>query len=121
MEGGKSLLASGASAGEEAFEGGKKGASNLDSMLTRGDPITPELQKEIEKLSLLNDEIKNLRSAGWTFKRGAPGGGTFCVKGDKSITVDPLQARTPEVLLQSLAHEVSDASRPAAEDDPNET
>jgi uncharacterized Zn-binding protein involved in type VI secretion len=78
-----------------------------------GSPLTPALMKDVDKSPLLAGQIKTLTAAGWTFKYGTPGGGTFAKRSDRTVVIDPKMADNQPTLLTLLSHEVGHAVRPA--------
>lgn len=78
-----------------------------------GNPLTPDLMKDINKSPTLTKEIADLQSAGWTFKYGTPGAGTYADRSTKSVVIDPNMADDHPTMLTLLSHEVGHAIRPA--------
>lgn len=81
-----------------------------------GSPLTPKVMKDVNKSPLLAGQIDSLQKAGWTFKYGKPGAGTYASRAGaeaKTIVVDPNMATNESSLMTSLSHEVGHAVRPA--------
>ncbi len=77
------------------------------------DPLTPDLMKDINKSPTLSKQITDLKKAGWTFKYGTPGKGTFADRSTKTVVIDPNMANDRSQTLMLLSHEVGHAARPA--------
>ncbi|MEO6804282.1 MAG: PAAR domain-containing protein [Granulicella sp.] len=77
-----------------------------------GDPLTPALMADVNKSPTLTKQIADLKAAGWTFKYGTPGAGTYADRSTKTVVIDPNTSDNP-TMLTLLSHEVGHAVRPA--------
>jgi len=73
-----------------------------------GTPVTvdPALLKQSPTLA---GQLDALKKDGWNVQYGAAGGGSFCDKVGKTITIDANQAGNPAMLAQTVSHEAGHA------------
>ncbi len=86
-------------------------AGNADSMVKTG--LGDDVDKLAGKSPSLQADMKKLKDDGWKIKYGAPGGGSFAIRGEEqTITLDGNLRGNVTATTQTLAHEVGHAIYP---------
>ncbi|NCI14946.1 type VI secretion system tip protein VgrG [Cronobacter muytjensii] len=79
-------------------------------------PFNEEVVNEINKSATLQEQMKALKSQGWSILPGPKGGGCYTDNANQLIIMDPDYMETPADTVQTLAHEVGHATYPVPED-----
>jgi len=64
----------------------------------------------------LQTDLKRLQNEGWSIEYGTSGGGSYCSKANKTITIDSSQRNNPASVVSVLSHEVGHATYTAGVD-----
>lgn len=73
----------------------------------KGDTVKID-EQTLKNSPTLSKQLEQLQKDGWSIKYGESGKGSFATE-DKNITIDPNMASSPELLTQTVAHEVGHA------------
>lgn len=68
----------------------------------------PGVNADIAKSATLTDNVVQLQARGWKIQTGKRGGGSYCQREHKCITLDPADSALPDVLA-AIAHEAGHA------------
>lgn len=68
----------------------------------------PGVNADIAKSETLTDNVVQLQARGWKIQTGKRGGGSYCQREHKCITLDPAESALPDVLA-AIAHEAGHA------------
>jgi type VI secretion system secreted protein VgrG len=97
--------------GDAGGGGGAGGSAGGPLAPVTGAPGTP-VQIDpalLGKSPTLAGQLDRLAKQGWAIQYGKPGGGSFCDKSAKIITVDPNDKDNPGKIVQTVSHEAGHA------------